>query len=138
VHKHANSDGTGHALVVEDDPATRALLRRDLEDEGWKVDEAENGKVALEHVASHHPDLILLDLMMPVMDGFEFVLELRKNEDAQSIPIVVVTAKDLTQEERNQLIGGVEQVLQKGTFTRDELSQQVREIVAHHTHKKTD
>ena len=69
-------------LVVEDDPVMRDVLQRRLEKEGWKVIEAENGRVALERMAERRPDLILLDLMMPEMDGFQFLDEIRKREVA--------------------------------------------------------
>ena len=105
-------------------------MSRTLVEAGWEVDEAENGAVALERVAADKPNLILLDLMMPVMDGFEFVLALRQREDNRSIPIIVVTAKDLTEEDRRQLAGGVEHIVEKGAFTQDEMLQQVRDLVA--------
>ncbi len=132
VQQHANSNGTGHALVVEDDEPSRSLLRRALEESSWEVTEAENGAVALERVAERQPDLILLDLMMPVMDGFDFVLELRRRENGRSIPVVVITSKDLTEEDRLLLAGGVEQIIEKGAFTQDELLQQVRGLVKQH------
>lgn len=74
--------------------------------------------------------MILLDLMMPEMDGFEFVEELRKQEEWRSIPIVVVTAKDLTEVDRLRLNGYVEKILQKGAYSRDELLRKVRDLVA--------
>ncbi|MBD0305518.1 MAG: response regulator, partial [Nitrospiraceae bacterium] len=84
------------ALVVEDDEATRHALRTVLEKEGWEVREAENGRVGLDRVNEKKPDLILLDLMMPEIDGFEFSEEMRKQEAWRGIPIIVITAKDLT------------------------------------------
>jgi CheY-like chemotaxis protein len=113
-------------LVVEDDPATREVIRRTLEGDGWQVSEAENGKVALQAVASKVPDLILLDLMMPEMDGFEFVAELRRNEAWRRVPVVVVTAKDLSREDRERLDGYVRRIFQKGAFSRDELIREIR------------
>ena len=121
-------------LVVEDEPATREMLRRFLEAEGWMVTEAENGRAALEQLAAlpvaQRPALIVLDLMMPEMDGFEFVDEIRLHEDWRSIPIVVVTAKDLTAKDRLRLNGYVEKVLQKGAYSREELLAEVRDLVA--------
>ncbi|MFQ5593212.1 MAG: response regulator [Anaerolineae bacterium] len=116
-------------LVVEDDAATREMLRRMLEKEGWVVTEAENGRVGLERVAESRPEVILLDLMMPEMDGFEFVEEVRQQEAWRSIPIVVVTAKDLTEEDHRRLSGYVEKVLQKGAYSREELLTEVSELV---------
>jgi CheY-like chemotaxis protein len=117
-------------LVVEDDAATRDLLRRMLEREGWAVSEAENGRVGLARVAECRPELILLDLMMPEMDGFAFVMEIRKTEAWRSIPVVVVTAKDLTDEDRLRLHGYVEKILQKGAYSREALLAEVRDLVA--------
>jgi len=101
-------------LVVEDEPAIREVLRYTLEQEGLGVIEAENGRVALERVAASQPELILLDLMLPEMDGFQFISELRQNPAWQAIPIVVVTALDLTPEDCLRLNGYIEQVVQKG------------------------
>jgi CheY-like chemotaxis protein len=75
------------------------------------------------------PDLILLDLMMPEMDGFQFITEMRKNPIWQPIPIVVLTAKTLTPLERQHLSGYVERVLQKGAYNREGLLQEVRDLV---------
>jgi CheY-like chemotaxis protein len=119
-------------LVVEDDADTREMLRRMLIEEGWAVSEAENGQVALERVAASQPELILLDLMMPEMDGFTFVAELRQQEAWQSIPVVVVTAKDLTPEDCQRLNGYVERILQKGAHSREKLLREVRDLVATH------
>ena len=103
----------GHILVVEDDPAIREMLRRVLEHEGLRVVEADNGRAALAQVTASQPGLILLDLILPEMDGFEFIALLRQNPAWQSIP-VVVTAMDLTAEECRRLNGSIEQILQKG------------------------
>jgi CheY-like chemotaxis protein len=119
-----------HALLVEDDAEIRELMRRTLEKQGWVAVEAEHGQAALERIGEHVPDLIVLDLMMPIMDGFEFMLELRKVEEWRRIPVVVATAKDLTDEDRQALSGNVELILQKGAYGRDQLLQQVRELVA--------
>jgi signal transduction histidine kinase/DNA-binding response OmpR family regulator len=116
-------------LVVEDDPATRGLLRRLLEREGWEVAEAENGRVALERLGSVTPGIILLDLMMPEMDGFEFLAELHREPSWRGIPVVVVTSKDLTEADRRRLQGGVERILQKGTHPREELVEEVRRVL---------
>jgi DNA-binding response OmpR family regulator len=116
-------------LTVEDDPTMREMLRRTLEKEGWVVREAENGQVGLAQVAAQRPDVILLDLMMPQMDGFEFVAALRQQETGRSVPVVVVTAKELTAEEREQLNRYVEKILRKGAFSRDELLAEVRDLV---------
>ncbi|MDX2213829.1 MAG: PAS domain S-box protein [Oculatellaceae cyanobacterium bins.114] len=123
------TDSIGQVLIVEDDDATRDMFRRILEKEGWIVLEAENGQIGLDQVASHHPDLILLDLMMPKMDGFEFISVLRQTPQWRSLPIIVVTAMDLTPADYLHLNGYVEQILQKGAYNRDDLLQEVRDLV---------
>jgi signal transduction histidine kinase/CheY-like chemotaxis protein len=113
-------------LVVEDDAPTREVIKRSLERDGWSVNEADNGRRGLQSVARQVPDLIVLDLMMPEMDGFEFVAELRKSESGRRIPVVVVTAKEITEEDRRRLNGQVRRVLHKGSFSREELSSELR------------
>ncbi|HYP00744.1 MAG TPA: response regulator [Pyrinomonadaceae bacterium] len=117
------------ALVVEDDEVTRALLVRVLEQENWAVREAANGLDALEQVTAERPQLILLDLMMPEMDGFQFVQELHKLPGGDTIPVVVITAKDITLEDRLRLNGYVARILEKGSYSRDDLLRAVKEMV---------
>jgi CheY-like chemotaxis protein len=102
------------ALVVDDDEANRQLLRTMLERERWIVDEAADGRQALNRVENSPPDLILLDLMMPNMDGFEVAERLHRDERWRTIPVVVVTAKDLTEDDRRRLNGSVLRVIRKG------------------------
>jgi GAF domain-containing protein/CheY-like chemotaxis protein len=117
----------GCALLVDDDEVVRRSVRQALEPIGWKVIEAENGQVAVASLTAGLPDVIILDLMMPKMDGFEFMDELRGRSDWREIPVVVITAKDLTEEDRNRLNGGVERIIQKSN--RDEMLRQLsREI----------
>jgi len=118
-------------LLIEDDADTRAIMCRQLEGTQWTVREAGNGKEGLEQVREDPPELILLDLMMPEMDGFEFLLELRRVEAWRDIPVVVVSAKDLTEEDRRLLSGDTESILKKGMYTPQELREQVRSMLAH-------
>jgi hypothetical protein len=117
-------------LVVDDDAELRELVRRLLEREGYTVVEAENGRAALARVEEAAPGLIVLDLMMPEMDGFEFLTELRGHESRRAIPVIVVTAKDLTAEDHRRLNGSVERILQKGAYSREALLGEVRDLVA--------
>ncbi|HAG85747.1 MAG TPA: hypothetical protein DCL61_32565 [Cyanobacteria bacterium UBA12227] len=117
-------------LLVEDDAPTREMMRRMLEKEGWTVIEAENGQLALEQMAQNQPRLILLDLMMPQMDGFTFVHELQNHESWRFIPVVVLTAKEITPQDRQRLNGYVENILQKGAYQREELLGQVHKLVS--------
>jgi len=125
LDRHARLDTERHALVVDDIAENREVLRRGLEQEGWQVSEAENGKLALEQVERQAPSLILLDLMMPVMDGFEFVLQMRRREAFASIPIVVVTAKQITPEDRTRLNGGIVGLIEKGGLDQQSLLTQL-------------
>lgn len=126
LDKHRLARNAGSILLVEDDAATREMVRRTLEKDGWKVRVAENGRVGLDRLAEEPPILILLDLMMPEMDGFTFVEEIHKRHGYGEIPIVVMTAKDLTPADRERLNGHVQQILQKGEFHSDELLDQIR------------
>jgi len=116
-------------LLVEDDRPTRDLIRRALEKEGWQVEEAEDGRVALNRIMQRAPRLIILDLLMPEMDGFQFLDELRRHETWRRIPVIVVTAKDLTEADRRRLNGYVQQILQKGPYTREQLTSEIRSAV---------
>jgi signal transduction histidine kinase/CheY-like chemotaxis protein len=117
-------------LVIDDEFSSRSLLRAILEKEGWAVSEAENGIQALESMKRERPRLICLDLMMPEMDGFEFAAEVRRHVEWRSIPIVVVTSADLTNEDRRRLNGNVEKILRKDGDSRDTLLEQVRDLLA--------
>src|SRR5579859_3970987 len=116
-------------LVIEDDLNTREVVSRMLQKEGWEVQQAENGRVGLERVATTRPGLILLDLMMPEMDGFAFISEMRQHEQWRTIPIVVITAMDLTPEDRRRLNGQVAGILQKGAYSQEALFAEVRNLV---------
>jgi PAS domain S-box-containing protein len=119
---------SGAALVVEDDPATREMLRRMLEKDGWKVVEAANGKIALQCILEAEPSVVLLDLMMPEMDGFAFVEEVRKHIEWRAIPVVVLTAKTLTEADRARL-QGVARVFHKGEQPGGDVLAEVRRLV---------
>jgi CheY-like chemotaxis protein len=129
LEKHRDGKSTGPVLVVEDDAATREIIRRTLERAGYKVFEAENGRVGLQRMAQVKPKIIVLDLMMPEKDGFEFIEDLRKSESFRGITTIVVTAKDLTDEDRLRLNGHVQKVLQKGAFSLDRLAQEIGAVV---------
>ena len=105
--------GGGDLLVVDDDAEARARLRQALERGGWSVSEAANGQEALDAVARTVPRLILLDLTMPVMDGFEFLHALRDTPGCEQVPVVVLSARDLSRENREELSEATE-ILRKG------------------------
>jgi signal transduction histidine kinase/CheY-like chemotaxis protein len=117
-------------LVIEDDPDTREMLRRAAEKQGFTVIEAQNGRVGLERVAAQVPGIILLDLLMPEMDGFTFMEQLRHRPDCRLVPVIVVTAKDLTADDRRRLNGHVIQIVQKGGCSPRELLDEISRLLA--------
>jgi PAS domain S-box-containing protein len=121
-------DPDATVLIVDDDPAARDRLARLVRDGGWRSVEAENGVAALEKLAEAQPSLILLDLVMPEMDGFELAARLRRDESLRDLPIVVVTGKELTLEERTRLNGSVATVFSKDDNL-DALSMALRDII---------
>jgi len=105
---------TSVALVVDDDRSVRMVVERVLSRQGWEVREAENGLSGLESLSESVPDVILLDLAMPEMDGFEFVARLRGRPEWAQVPVVVVTSKELTEHDRMRLSTGVHDLVSKG------------------------
>ena len=120
--------GDGRVLIVDDDPGSRERLRAMLERHGWPVVEAEHGRQALQIVDASLPQLILLDLTMPVMDGFTFLHELRRRPECHDVPVVVFTARDLSAEERKRL-DGADRVLAKGETSLRALAHEVEERI---------
>jgi signal transduction histidine kinase/DNA-binding response OmpR family regulator/ligand-binding sensor domain-containing protein len=129
IAKHRDADGHG-VLIVEDDANTRELLSRTLEKDGWQVREAANGRIGLEQVQAAIPSLVLLDLMMPELDGFGFMEGLRQTPGCQHVPVIVITAKDLTAGDRVRLNGETCRILQKATFSPESLLAEIRELVS--------
>lgn len=117
-------------MLVEDDETTRNMMINMLERIECNVISAENGKIALQRLQQHQPDIILLDLMMPEMSGLEFAQILHNHPYWHQIPIIVLTAKDLTPEDRQQLSGCVELIYQKGNFRRVDLLTQIQQRLA--------
>ena len=130
VNRHRRGDGAAKVLVVDDDPKSRDVLRRTLTKEGWTVAEAANGHEALDHLERGRPALVLLDLMMPEMDGFEVLERMRREEAWRDIPVIVVTAKDLTRKDVDRLNGHVAKVLQKGAYQRRNLVRDIHAMIA--------
>ena len=116
-------------LIVEDDAQTREMLRVAVQKQGWQGIEAENGRIALERLSNQIPGVILLDLMMPEMDGFTFMAELRRRPEYRDIPVIVVTAKELSGEERQRLRGQVHQILEKGGYSTRELLNEIARLL---------
>jgi threonine synthase len=116
--------------IVDDSPDARRLIRRILQSQGnFTIHEAESGKQALSLVEKEHPDLIILDLMMPEMDGFAVLDALKAKPETAEIPVIVSTAKELTPEEKNKLKGQIQALMQKGDFLSDEFLDEVRTLI---------
>jgi PAS domain S-box-containing protein len=129
LRKYHIGSPANQVLVVEDDPPTREMMRRMLTKAGCQVNEAQNGVHAFQVMAKQQPDLILLDLMMPEMDGFEFIKQLREHTSWSKIPVMVLTAKDITHEERIQLHGYAQTLFQKSAYQRDKLLHEVHKLL---------
>jgi signal transduction histidine kinase/CheY-like chemotaxis protein len=129
LQKYRKEQPVHSVLVIEDDPVTRDMMRTILDREGWEVETAGNGFAAIEQLTSKLPDLILLDLMMPQMDGFEFIVELRKRELWRDIPVIVNTAKELTMADVIQLNGRVTQIVRKGSDTMESLLEHISAVL---------
>jgi threonine synthase len=117
-------------LVADDSTDARRLIRRILQSQGdFTIFEAEDGKQALEIIGKEKPDLIILDLMMPQMDGFAVIEILKRNPETANIPVIVASAKELTVDEKNRLEGQIQSLMQKGDFLNDEFLKEVRALL---------
>jgi len=125
------SRGKDHAdvLIVDDDEGTRDVLRRTLVREGWSVREATDGADGLRQLAASKPAVVLLDLMMPQMNGFEMLRAMRENPAWHDVPVVIVTSKDLGRDELEWLRANTVEVFQKGAYGRTELIGSLRGMV---------
>jgi len=130
LRKYRRTSDEALVLVVEDEEGVRQFMRVLLERDGWAVMEAGNGQEALARVAEKRPSLILLDLMMPEMDGFEFVAQLREVTEWKDIPVVVITAMELTAKDYQRLNGNVTKIMRKGSYQQDQLMSDVRQLVS--------
>ncbi|MBI5801172.1 MAG: response regulator [Verrucomicrobia bacterium] len=136
LREYCPTPGDRPVLVVEDDEISSHLLRRNLEREGYPVMLAADGRAALELIRLRLPSLILLDLMMPEMDGFAFAQAVRERRDLRDVPIIVLTAKDLTEEDKQRLKGNVTGILQKQTLTPENFQRELRAALASHVASK--
>ena len=128
--RHITAERFPRIAIVDDIPEARRLLRRILQSQGdYTIYEASDGRQALELAARELPDLIILDLMMPEIDGFGVLDALKANPNTAHIPVVVVTAKELTPPEKERLRGQIQALMQKGEFLSDELVDEVRALV---------
>lgn len=133
ISKYTCMNPEGPILIIEDEPHLRELTGRLLSSANYNSVQADNGVHALEQVRAKKPCLILLDLMMPVMDGFEFLTELRGNPEWNDIPVVVLTAKDLTEEDYERLVGKTEKIFAKGASVQETLLTEIRRVLSRPT-----
>lgn len=117
-------------VIVEDTTEARRLIRRILQSQGnFTILEAVNGREGLDLIQKELPDLVILDLMMPEMDGFTVIQALRSNPDTATIPVIVATAKELTTDEKSRLGGQIQALMQKGDFLNDEFLDEVKALI---------
>ena len=118
-------------FIVDDDTDLREILGELLSDEGWAPQLCPNGRAALDLLrGGARPQVILLDLMMPEMDGFQLVAAMKRNPAWRRTPVIVITARDLSAEDRARLDSGIQTVLMKEQFSPAELIERVRQMAA--------
>jgi CheY-like chemotaxis protein len=130
ARQHGVAETTAPVLVVDDDAAVRELIRRALERDGLRVVEAEHGRAALAVLQREAPSLILLDLLMPEMDGFEFLRLLRQQEAWRRLPVIIVTGKELTADDRQRLNWQVARIVATRAGGREGLLAELRDLIA--------
>jgi hypothetical protein len=136
LKRYCGDSAARRVLVVDDDPDLRLRLRDLLEKEGLQVDEAGDGRAALTRLDEQWPALILLDLLMPEMDGFAFLAELQRRGEGRSVPVVVLTGKDLTAADYQRLRGPIGKILRKGSLGHEQLLAEVSALMAGYDRRK--
>lgn len=126
VVRRLQNQNNRRALVVEDDINAQTLTAEWLKADGWEVHTAKNGLEGLQSFLEVEPGLIILDLMMPTMDGFEFLEQVRLQPKATDASVIVVTAKDLNAEDLERLNGGVKRIIQKGNHKTDDILKEIK------------
>jgi CheY-like chemotaxis protein len=131
LERLAKSNGGVHPhklLVVDDDPKVADLVQQTLEGEDFVIETSGDGAQALSHILVSKPDAILLDLLMPRMDGFQFIEEMRKHPKLRTIPIIVLTAKSLSNDEQAQLENSVAKIIQKQGLGSETLIKEIHQL----------
>ena len=129
ISRNINGVGERRVMVVDDDPDVRALLAEELSAAGYKVSLARNGVDALQQIEQVRPSAVLLDLIMPEMDGHTLLHRLRENPEYRDLPVIIVTAKDLTREDRIALEAASSVIVQKGEAVESRLHEILRELL---------
>ena len=123
-------NSTKSVMLIDDDDIIRESMTSIIESHGLRVFQAENGEVALEFLGRKKPALLLLDINMPTMDGFEFIKHLRKNKQWNSIPIVVLTSRNLTVKEQMYLNQHVTTIFKKNFYQKDDLIAHIHKLIS--------
>lgn len=127
---HVTPNRFSRVVVVDDTSEARRLIRRILQSQGdFEIFEATSGREAIELIPRQHPDLVILDLMMPEVDGFAVLDALRSKPETANIPVIVATAKELTVHEKSRLQGQIQSLMLKGDFLNDEFLEEVRSLI---------
>ena len=130
LNKYYYESNSNTILIVDDDSDTREMLRRQLANYSWEIIEAEHGRQALDIISNKRPAIIISDLIMPEMDGFELIHELRQHQQWSSIPVIILTAKELTSIERDKLHGRVKKIVHKEGYQCKILLQEVHSLLS--------
>ncbi len=130
LQRHISKSSYGEILLVDDDATTRMLMREQLEMHTYQVQEAKSGIEALAYLERFTPSVIILDLLMPAMNGFEFLHNLQQRPEYKDVPVIVMTAKDLSLEERGKLTSNVQKVFCKGVRDRQTLLEDVQQFLS--------
>lgn len=137
LEKHCPHGVSKSVLIVEDDELTRSTIERSARTAGWRVHTAENGLAALDVLRTvGFPSIIVLDLLMAEMDGFTFLERLRDLDQHRSVPVIVVSSKDITADDRLRMNGRVVELIQKGDFNLGSLSQEVSMRINRYSHPR--
>jgi signal transduction histidine kinase/DNA-binding response OmpR family regulator len=129
INHNITGGNLGRVLIVDDDSDARLILRTALKSFNVKIDEATNGAEALEQISKNKPNLILLDLMMPVMDGFEFLSRMRSSADLFNISVIVNTSKELSSIDKEKLSGYTAKILRKGDNSQDNILTEIKNLI---------
>lgn len=129
INNNLSNQDLGRVLIVDDDDNARLILKTALEKFKTEIDEASNGLEALNSIAKQKPNLIILDLMMPIMDGFEVIDNLKKSSDWADIPVIINTAKELTDNDQIKLTGSVTKILHKSQYSKHDFFIQIKNVL---------
>ena len=126
--KHRNKGKRTRVLVIDDDQETTELMALFLKEKGFEIKKANGGKQGIKKAITQNPDLIILDLMMPEMNGFEVIKELKNHQASKNIPVIINTSLEITQNEIKELNGKIHSLVEKGASSKAEILTEIRKI----------